>query len=166
LHLIPEWELIVCDLPATGHALALAQVPQTLASVLRGGPIHAVANDGLTLLRDAKKTTSVLVTLPEPLPVSEALELHEGLHRLAIDCGLVILNRVPRNPFTPEERAAVERLVVDRTRTLGARRLPRIDRATTAQQRLEQELRLPVRVIHEVPDDVVPSVLKQLRGAP
>lgn len=162
----PEWELVVCDLPATGHALALAQVPQALVGLLRGGPIHAAAKDGLTLLRDPATTTSVLVTLPEPLPVSEAIELHEGLHRLAIACRGIVLNRVANNPFTPEERAAVERLVSDRMRTLGARRLPRIDRANAAEERLARELALPVRVVHEAAPDVVAAVLAQLGGAP
>ncbi len=158
------WDIVVCDLPATGHALALAQVPQALVDILRGGPIHSAAQDGLRLLRDPTRTTSVLVTLPEPLPVSEAIELYEGLHRLAIDCGLVILNRVPQNPFTAEERASVERLVTDRARTLGARRLPRIDRARAAYDRLERELRMPVRVLYEADSNVMASVLEQLRA--
>ncbi len=165
LDLLKEpWDLIVCDLPATGHALAIAQVPQALASVLRAGPIHAAAQEGLAVLRDAARTTSVLVSLPDPLPVSEALELHEGLHKLAIDCALVVLNRVPSNPFSPEERAAIERLVVDRARTLGARRLPRIDRAVVAHERLARELRLPVRTVPEVDDDVVARVARDFAG--
>jgi arsenite-transporting ATPase len=161
-----KWDVIVCDLPATGHALALAQVPQTLVDVLRAGPIHAAAQQGLSLLRDPKRTTSVLVTLPEPLPVSEALELHEGLHKLAIDCALVVLNRVPPNPFTPQERAAVERIVPDRMRMLGARRLPRLDRAAAAHERLGRELRLPVRVVREMEADVIARVAGELGGGP
>jgi len=158
----PEWDLVVCDLPATGHALALAQVPQALVSILRAGPIHAAAQRGLEVLRDRARTTSVLVTLPEPLPVSEAIELHDGLHKLAIDCALVVLNRVPPNPFTPDERAAIERIVPDRSRMLGARRLPRIDRANAAHDRLARELALPVRVVREIEDDVVARVGRAL----
>lgn len=165
LHLLPQYERVVCDLPATGHALALAQVPQVLVDILRSGPIHAVASEGLRVLRDPGTTSSVLVTLPEPLPVSEAIELHEGLKRLAIRCGLLVMNRVPRNPFTPEERAAVERIVVDRMRTLGARRLPRVDRAVLAKERLEREVGLPVHVVYETPEEPVASVLRQLGGA-
>ncbi|HEY1955009.1 MAG TPA: ArsA-related P-loop ATPase [Polyangiaceae bacterium] len=158
------WDVVVCDLPATGHALALAQVPQALATVLRAGPIHAAAQEGLATLRDPKKTTSVLVSLPDPLPVSEALELHEGLRKLAIDCAMVVLNRVPSNPFTPEERTAVERMVVDRARTLGARRLPRIDRAAVAHERLVRELGLPVRTVRELDDEIVARVAAHLGG--
>lgn len=160
-----KWDVIVCDLPATGHALALAQVPQALVDVLRAGPIHAAAQEGLSLFRDSARTTSVLVTLPEPLPVSEALELHEGLHKLSVDCALVVLNRVPQNPFSAEERAAVERIVPDRMRMLGARRLPRIDRAAAAHDRLERELHLPVRVIREMESDVVTRIAGELGGA-
>ena len=167
LGLVKEhWDVIVCDLPATGHALALAQVPQALVDVLRAGPIHAAAQEGLSLFRDAQRTTSVLVTLPEPLPVSEALELHEGLHKLSVDCSLVVLNRVPPNPFTPEERAAVERIVPDRMRMLGARRIPRIERAGAAHDRLARELKLPVRVVREMEADVVTRVAGALGGAP
>jgi arsenite-transporting ATPase len=162
----PEWDAVLCDLPATGHALALAQVPQTLADVIRAGPIHTAAERGLALLRDATQTTSVLVTLPEPLPVSEAIELYEGLHKLAIHCGLVLLNRVPPDPFTPEERAAAERLVVDRVRTLGARRLPRIDRANAARERLGRELRMPVRSLYEASSEITAHLAAQLGGAP
>ena len=161
----PEWDVVICDLPATGHALALAQVPQTLADVIRAGPIHVAAERGLALLRDAARTTSVLVTLPEPLPVSEAIELYEGLNRLGIDCGLALLNRVPPNPFTPAERAAAERIVVDRMRTLGARRLPRIDRADAARERLGRELRLPVRPLYEAAAEITASIAGQLGGA-
>jgi len=159
-----KWDVIVCDLPATGHALALAQVPQTLADVLRAGPIHAAAQEGLALFRDPQRTTSVLVTLPEPLPVSEALELHEGLHKLSVDCSLVVLNRVPPNPFSAAERAAVERIVPDRMRMLGARRIPRIDRASSAQDRLARELKLPVRVLHEMDADVIARIARELGG--
>jgi len=159
-----KWDVIVCDLPATGHALALAQVPQTLADVLRAGPIHSAAQEGLALFRDPARTTSVLVTLPEPLPVSEALELHEGLHKLSVGCSLVVLNRVPPNPFTAEERAAVERIVPDRMKMLGARRIPRIDRATSAHDRLARELRLPVRVLQEMDADVVARIARELGG--
>ena len=161
----PRWQLVVCDLPATGHALALAQVPQTLASVLRAGPIHAAAQEGLRLLRDRTQTTCVLVSLPDPLPVSEAVELHDGLRKLTIDCARVVLNRVPPNPFTPEERAAVMRIVTDRVRTLGARRLPRIDRAEAAYARLARELRLPVSAVQEADDDAVTHVARELGGA-
>jgi len=161
----PHWQLVVCDLPATGHALALAQVPQTLASVLRSGPIHAAAQEGLRVLRDRAHTTSVLVSLPDPLPVSEALELHEGLRKLSIDCARVVLNRMPPNPFTPEERAAVARIVKDGARTLGARRIPRIDRAEAARARLVRELRLPVSAVHELDEDVVAGVARELGGA-
>jgi len=149
----PRWQLVVCDLPATGHALALAQVPQTLASVLRAGPIHAAAQEGLRLLRDRTQTTCVLVSL------------HDGLRKLTIDCARVVLNRVPPNPFTPEERAAVMRIVTDRVRTLGARRLPRIDRAEAAYARLARELRLPVSAVQEADDDAVTHVARELGGA-
>jgi len=78
---------------------------------------------------------------------------------------MVVLNRVPPNPFSAQERAAVERVVPDRMKMLGARRIPRIDRAASAHERLERELRLPVRVLQEMDADVVARIARALGGA-
>jgi len=144
----PEHELVVVDLPATGHALGLAQVPTTILQVIHAGPIAAAVREGLAMLRDGARTTSVVVTLPERLPVSEASELVAGLRRHEIPFGGVVLNRVPRDPFVGEERAAVDALVKGRA-LLGMRTLPRLDGARAALARL-RELSLPVSLLDEV----------------
>ena len=144
----PEHELIIVDLPATGHALGLAQVPTTILQVIHAGPIAAAVREGLAMLRDGARTTSVVVTLPERLPVSEASELVAGLRRHEIPFGGVVLNRVPRDPFVGEERAAVDALVKGRA-LLGMRTLPRLDGARAALARL-RELSLPVSLLDEV----------------
>ena len=74
-----EHELIIVDLPATGHALALAQIPASLLRVIPTGPIANAVREGLDLLTDPARTGAIVVTLPETLPVSEALELVQGI---------------------------------------------------------------------------------------
>ena len=66
---------------ATGHALALAQIPEFLTRVIPGGPIFRAAQEGVTFLTDPSMTGCVIVTLPETLPVTEALDL---VNRVAV----------------------------------------------------------------------------------
>ncbi len=124
------FDVCVIDSPATGHALALAQIPEFLTRVIPGGPIFRAAHEGVTTLTDPNITGCVIVTLPETLPVTEALELERGLgkHKLPVSC--VVVNRVPKDPFTAEERAALGK-EVPRT-VFGARELQRIERSTAA----------------------------------
>ncbi|ATB44219.1 arsenical pump-driving ATPase [Cystobacter fuscus] len=129
--------LCILDLPATGHALALAALPDTLLSVMPGGPIGRSVREGLTLLRDPALTGTVLVTLPEPLPVSETLELATAIGSHGIPLAAGVLNRMPDNPFSPDGRDAVKRLLEAHGPHRGQRALGRLDRARAAQSRLE-----------------------------
>ena len=42
-----EHEMIIVDLPATGHALALAQIPASLLRVIPSGPIAAAVREAV-----------------------------------------------------------------------------------------------------------------------
>jgi anion-transporting ArsA/GET3 family ATPase len=146
----PEHEMIIVDLPATGHALALAQIPQSLLRVIPTGPIAAAVREGLSLLMDPKQTGAVVVTLPETLPVSEAIELVKGIHLHEIPLAQVMVNRVPFDPFTDDERNAIRHVLDGRPPTLGARTLERIDRARVALRRLASEVTVPILALQDV----------------
>lgn len=145
-----EHESIVVDLPATGHALALAQIPQSLLRVIPTGPIASAVREGLDLLMDPKQTGAVVVTLPETLPVTEAIELAAGVEQHQIPLAQVVLNRVPFDPFSPEEKDVVRRLLAGRPPTLGERTVERIDRARVAHARLAESVRAPIDVLYDV----------------
>lgn len=145
-----EHEAIIVDLPATGHALALAQIPQSLLRVIPTGPIAHAVREGLELLMDPKQTGAVVVTLPETLPVTEALELVAGIERHEIPLAQVVVNRVPFDPFSIEERAALKRMLAGRPPTLGERTIERIDRAEVALARIRAEVRVPVGIMNDV----------------
>ncbi|WNG53063.1 ArsA family ATPase [Archangium minus] len=147
----PLYPLCILDLPATGHALAIAALPDTLLSVMPVGPIGRAVREGLTLLRDPRLTGALLVTLPEPLPVSETLELSTAIQRHRIPIAAGVLNRMPDNPFSPDGRAAVERLLDTHGPHLGQRALGRLDRARDAQARLAGNLPAPLLTIPELP---------------
>jgi anion-transporting ArsA/GET3 family ATPase len=148
-----EFDLIVVDLPATGHALGLAQVPSAILKVVTRGPIHDAVKEGLTRMRDPQETGTVIVTLPETLPTSEAIELARGIAEHHVPLAAVVVNRVPRDPFTPSERLALETLHLDVQHVLGARSLPRIDRASESIARIEAELGRKPIALPEVADE-------------
>jgi arsenite-transporting ATPase len=145
-----EHEMIIVDLPATGHALALAQIPASLLRVIPTGPIAAAVREGLALIMDPARTGAVVVTLPETLPVSEAIELVHGIAEHKIPLAQVIVNRVPFDPFEVEEKAHVRRLLTGRPPTLGARTLERIDRAAVAIERITGAVTVPVDTMQDV----------------
>jgi anion-transporting ArsA/GET3 family ATPase len=133
----PLYEHIIVDLPATGHALALVQVPAAVLRVVPGGAIGQAVRTGLELLCDPAKNGAIVVTLPEPLPVSESLELVRGLEASDVAVPGVVLNRVPHDPFAAGELEIALELVAKRA-TLGAKSVQRIARARQARARLEE----------------------------
>ncbi len=146
-----EHELIIVDLPATGHALALAQIPASLLRIIPTGPIATAVREGLDLLEDVKRTGALIVTLPETLPVSEAIELARGIRENGIPLAHVVVNRVPFDPFDAKEAALVRELVSQPlpAPVLGARTLERIDRAKTALERL-RAIDVPMTTLQDV----------------
>ncbi|MFO0679107.1 MAG: ArsA-related P-loop ATPase [Polyangiaceae bacterium] len=145
-----EHEIIVVDLPATGHALALTQLPEAMLRIIPGGPIVAAVKEGLALVTDPEVAMAVVVALPETLPVSEAIELSRGLMKHNVPFGCLALNRVPPNPFSEEERAHVERLVEGKGDVLGLRSVRRIDRARAATARIHAELGRPLLALPDL----------------
>lgn len=145
------YEIVLLDSPATGHALALAQIPQFLMRVIPGGPIRRVAEEGLQVLTDARTTGTVIVTLPETLPVTEALELHAGLGKHGLPVSAIVANRVPADPFTKEERGAITALLAANDQhVFGAREVRRIERAEAALHLLSERASAASVVLPEV----------------
>jgi len=145
------FEIVLLDSPATGHALALAQIPEFLIRVVPGGPIRRVAEEGLAVLTDPRITGTIVVTLPETLPVTEALELQKGLAKHRLPVTAIVVNRVPKNPFTKEEHAALVTVLGERTApVLGSRELRRIERAESALELLKEKAPADSVVLAEV----------------
>jgi anion-transporting ArsA/GET3 family ATPase len=127
---------IVVDLPATGHALALLQVPAAVQRVVSGGSIGQAVRSGLDLLCDKHQTAALVVTVPEALPVSESLELATGLEASGVLVPGLVLNRVPSDGFTDGE-LEIALGVASRRPTLGGRTVQRIARARHARLRIK-----------------------------
>ncbi|MFN0062013.1 MAG: ArsA family ATPase [Myxococcaceae bacterium] len=101
-----RFDTIVLDAPATGHAVSFLGVPQALLDTVPKGPLFDQAQTMRNVLVDPKTTAAILATLPEEMPVNEALELHQTLtERLAIRVGGILLNAFEAERFLPEEMA-------------------------------------------------------------
>ena len=148
-----EHETIIVDLPATGHALALTQLPEAILRLIPGGPIVTAVRAGLALITDPVKTATIVVTLPEALPVSEALELATKLERDRIAVTAFVLNRAPTNLFLAPERAFLDTWLAGEANVLGVRSLGRIDRAEKARARLMESRQGLVFQLPDLPDD-------------
>ena len=91
----------------------------------------------MTFLTDPAITACVIVTLPETLPVTEAMELEKGLARHKLPVSAIVVNRVPADPFSVEERTALGLAL--QGSVFGAREMQRIERARSALELLREK---------------------------
>ena len=145
----PENELVLIDMPATGHTLSLTGLPELLLRLVPRGPIAAALREGQSYLNDPKQGAAWVVTLPETLPVSECLELLEGLHKTGMPIGGVLVNRVPVDPFSPFEREALQS-PLERINPLGAEGFRRPVQAQREIARLRAGMKLPLVQLPEL----------------
>jgi Anion-transporting ATPase len=88
---------LLLDAPATGHAMTLLSSAAGLAEVARSGPVRRQADEVLELLRDPGRCEVSLVTLPEELPVSEAVEAAFSVEDApGVALGPIVVNRMDR----------------------------------------------------------------------
>ncbi|HET8540118.1 MAG TPA: ArsA-related P-loop ATPase [Anaeromyxobacter sp.] len=107
----PRWDLVVVDAPATGHAVQLLRVPSALVDTVPAGPLRHDADWMQAMLVDARRTSLVIVTLPEEMPVNEAIELDAQVRGvLGIHRGALVVNAMPEPRFSPQEEARIEAL--------------------------------------------------------
>ncbi len=103
-----RWSPILVDLESTGHALMFFDLPQVLEVFLKDGPLRQVLDSATELVRDARRSAIHIVTTPEPLAVSETIQLYRGLReRQDLHLGCLFINRIPRRWLDPAERRLV-----------------------------------------------------------
>jgi anion-transporting ArsA/GET3 family ATPase len=145
---VPEHDIVLIDMPATGHTLALTGLPEVLLRLVSRGPIANALREGQAYLNDPALGAAYVVTLPETLPVSETLELLAGLSKTNMPAGGVILNRMPEDVFTAAEREALGPIIA-RTNLLGADGFARVAEAQKSMARLKAEVSCPLITIPE-----------------
>lgn len=141
-----RFDEIFVDLPATGHALGLASLPESVTRLVPRGPLAEALRAGMAWMQDPKNAAIWVVTLPGSLPVTEALEMIEGLRAHRLPFAGVVLNRAPHDPFDVESRAEAERLVGELAAMAGARTFRRLQDADRDFERLRTTGRPVIRL--------------------
>jgi hypothetical protein len=108
----PVWDLILVDCAAGGQVESHLAAPKAMLTLVRGGIIRSQVEWIASLIRDPVRTCVVLCALPEEMPVTEAIELHEKLRKgsgVAVD--LCVLNRAVDDAVTAAHRRLIAELV-------------------------------------------------------
>jgi len=101
-----DYDLIVVDGPAAGHAITFLTAAAGLADAVSSGPVRTQADEVLELLHDGDRCQVVLVTLPETTPVNEVVETAFALEDVVgVQLGPVVVNAVDVGEALPDDDA-------------------------------------------------------------
>ena len=107
----PDYDLVIVDAPATGHALDMLRVPFVIEGVAPPGLLRRDAARAVEMFRDPERAGAVLVTLPEYMPASETIELSNALtNELQIPVLQLVIYQVLSVLFSEKERPVLETL--------------------------------------------------------
>ncbi len=144
-------DLVLVDAPATGHTMTFLSSAGGLLDAARSGPIRAQAAEVVALLSDPARCQVALVTLPEEMPVNEAVEAAYGLEdKVGVALGPVIVNgcyppsEALGTPAADAVRAAGVQLEPSLVAALEEARLFRVTREQLQQEQLD-------RLAHQLP---------------
>ncbi len=141
-----EYDLIVVDGPAAGHAVTFLQSATSLLATVRGGPIRTQALDVAEMLADPERTQVVLVTLPETTPVNEVVETAYALEeRVGVHLGPVVVNAIDLGPILPADAAPAGSALRAAAEFRNARRsMHRVECERLAEQLALPQVHLPL----------------------
>jgi anion-transporting ArsA/GET3 family ATPase len=109
-----DYDLVLLDAPATGHALAMLRSPRTFAAIARVGPLAGQAQRVRELLLDPARSGYVAVALGSEMAVTETLELQDGLREeLERELDAMLVNGMLPKRFDGEELARIEEAGAD-----------------------------------------------------
>lgn len=161
-----DYDLIVFDAPATGHALAMLRSPHTFGTIARVGPVARQAGQVRELLEDPARTAYLAVTQATEMGVTETLELREGLRDgLSRELDAVIVNGTLPRRFEGEDLQRITALGGGRAggqatvvRVSAARTAHAVHERALAQQRQIARLLTDLRSVSEGPHSAPPVV--------
>ena len=106
-----HYDLVVVDAEASGHIVAQIGAPRVISELVQLGMVREQTQWMTDILEDPVRTGVVVVTTPEEMPVTEALDLLERLDRdTGVAAAAVVANRVLPALFDRRQAAVVDRL--------------------------------------------------------
>ena len=93
VHGRPRFDVVLVDAPATGHAIALLGAPRAVHNTVPAGPMRDNAALLHGMLTDRERTALQIVTTPEEMPVTEALELATAARGLGVALDRSVINQ-------------------------------------------------------------------------
>jgi len=173
-----DYDLIVVDGPAAGHAITFLTSAAGLADAVASGPVRAQADDVLELLHDPDRCQVVLVTLPETTPVNEVVETAFALEDdVGVQLGPVIVNGVDVGDALPDDESvrdavadldpAAARCLVDAAAFRRARRaMEAAEIARLATELPIPKVTLPARLVAGLTSIDIEQLADTLRREP
>ena len=109
--LLEDYDQVIVDLPASGHALGILRVPGTAIQLMRSGPIYERAKQILQVFSNPRAMV-LLCALPEEMVVNETVEFADKIRRDVPQFKTlgVLLNRVSIPSFNQDETTLLSRL--------------------------------------------------------
>jgi anion-transporting ArsA/GET3 family ATPase len=113
VQLAPKYDLVVVDLPASGHAFSLLDVTRSALGLFRSGPMRERAR-ALRDVLEAETTRTALVALPEEMVVNETLETFGRFETFGLLSRrpVILLNRATPPTLTEPEQVLIDRLAL------------------------------------------------------
>jgi anion-transporting ArsA/GET3 family ATPase len=106
-----DYDLVVLDAPATGHALAMLGSPRTFSAIARVGPIARQSQQVRDLLEDPTRSAYLAVTQATEMAVTETLQLSDGLRReFSRELHAVVVNGTLPRRFDGDELRRIAEL--------------------------------------------------------
>lgn len=106
-----EYDLVIVDMPASGHAFSLLDILRSAIGLFRTGPVRHVAQHLRDVLHD-DTTHVVFCALPEEMVINETLETRAKMQNARVLGGdsVAILNKATPPTLTETERELIRRL--------------------------------------------------------
>ncbi len=147
-----RFDSVIIDAPATGHGLEMLRVPRVISEAAAPGILKRDAEQAWAMITDPARTSVVVVSLPEELPMLESLELIADLRALGLELARYVLNGRLSDLFTEQEPSwlgldsATLSADAQQVLAIGERRLCD-ERAQAAVEAKARQLGVPLSVL-------------------
>ncbi len=119
-----RYDLVVVDASSTGNVVGQLAAPTGINELIRVGVVRSQTDWILEILGDPLRTGAVIVTTPEEMPVTEAVDLAARLaNETPVHLACVVANRVLPEPFGHSEELVFNELTRPAILELMAREL-------------------------------------------